>query len=427
MLTDEQIQFWENLLADMESDQRFMVERNYREEIRIKVRPEIQDLLRRFITGKIDIEKLRSTFDAKTRKEWDVFGLKGLSGAMFLNKLVKHIPDKASLTAELRSVMRVPSSVDQARRQMQGFQSFLEEQIETGQTTRRLVEPARMPVLISACWHMQDTDRWPIFYQSKRQTLEAVGLYIPHQDSAENYLVFRDVFLTLGKSLQLTNWRLESLCAWYQMQYSGSTVAPEEEVFASETISATADIPIMHHLPEREEIGHTQVQMLLAKLGKHFGRKIWIAANDHNRAWNNERLGDYSLGTLPEFPGVGRKTQRMIELIDVLWLEGRRIVAAFEVEKTTSIYSGLLRLSDVSITLGNFNFPLYIVAPEARLKDVREQLSRATFQSLELHRRCGFFSYEQLIHDFETMISWASDPQVIGKLAEYVADNTYED
>ena len=40
-------------------------------------------------------------------------------------------------------------------------------------------------------------------------------------------------------------------------------------------------------------------------------------------------------------------TNQTIELIDVLWLDGNAIVAAFEIESTTSIYSGLLRMSDL--------------------------------------------------------------------------------
>jgi hypothetical protein len=40
-------------------------------------------------------------------------------------------------------------------------------------------------------------------------------------------------------------------------------------------------------------------------------------------------------------------TRRTVEMIDVLWLKGSAIVAAFEIESTTSIYSGLLRMSDL--------------------------------------------------------------------------------
>ena len=40
----------------------------------------------------------------------------------------------------------------------------------------------------------------------------------------------------------------------------------------------------------------------------------------------------------------------LIEHIDVLWLRGNRVEAAFEVEHTAAVCSGLLRMSDL-ITL----------------------------------------------------------------------------
>lgn len=59
-------------------------------------------------------------------------------------------------------------------------------------------------------------------------------------------------------------------------------------------------------------------------------------------------------------------TNRTIELIDVLWLKDNTIIAAFEIEHTTSIYSGLLRLSDLVSMQPNLNIRLYIVAPDER-------------------------------------------------------------
>ena len=40
-------------------------------------------------------------------------------------------------------------------------------------------------------------------------------------------------------------------------------------------------------------------------------------------------------------------TLQTIEQIDVLWLRGRAIVRAFEVEHTTAVYSGILRMVDL--------------------------------------------------------------------------------
>jgi hypothetical protein len=47
-------------------------------------------------------------------------------------------------------------------------------------------------------------------------------------------------------------------------------------------------------------------------------------------------------------------------MIDVLWLDGNAIVAAFEIESTTSIYSGLLRMSDLLAMQPNLNIPLFL-------------------------------------------------------------------
>lgn len=61
-------------------------------------------------------------------------------------------------------------------------------------------------------------------------------------------------------------------------------------------------------------------------------------------------------------------TNKTIELIDVLWLKANGIVAVFEIESTTSIYSGLLRMADLIAMQPNINIPLYFVAPDKRRK-----------------------------------------------------------
>jgi hypothetical protein len=51
---------------------------------------------------------------------------------------------------------------------------------------------------------------------------------------------------------------------------------------------------------------HMQVQWLLARVGRKFGCRIWIAANDHNERWNGERPGDLGLRALPSL-GIGNE------------------------------------------------------------------------------------------------------------------------
>ncbi len=115
-------------------------------------------------------------------------------------------------------------------------------------------------------------------------------------------------------------------------------------------------------------------------------------------------------------------TNRTIELIDVLWLKGNAIVAAFEIESTTSIYSGLLRLSDLIAMQPNLKIPLYLVAPDERRDEVVAQVNRPTFSRLSppMNKMCRFISAEALrdrIAQIEKLTRYLS-PEFLVELSE---------
>ena len=92
---------------------------------------------------------------------------------------------------------------------------------------------------------------------------------------------------------------------------------------------------------------HTEVQGWLRDLGRALGYDVWIAANDRNRPYRGGHLCDGCLEVLPD--SLERlPSADVVRLIDVLWLERSSgvVAAAFEVEHTTSIYSGIVRLLD---------------------------------------------------------------------------------
>jgi|SRR5579872_367366 len=102
------------------------------------------------------------------------------------------------------------------------------------------------------------------------------------------------------------------------------------------------------------------------------------------------------LEALPtQFDDVTTKT---IENIDVLWLSGKAIVAAFEVEHSTSIYSGLLRMSDLLTMQPNIDIKLYLVGPDERFAKFKREVPRPTFasRSRPLHTLCRFLPYSKL-------------------------------
>lgn len=136
-----------------------------------------------------------------------------------------------------------------------------------------------------------------------------------------------------------------------------------------------------------EEHEHAEHQGRLAELGAAWGFDVWVARNDHSRDWSKGRLGALSLPTLPNL-SLPPETRETVELIDLLWLEkgSHEIVAAFEVERSTSIYSGILRLSDLALSLPRCQEHLYLVAPDKREQEIIFQLCRPSIATAALPR-----------------------------------------
>ena len=131
---------------------------------------------------------------------------------------------------------------------------------------------------------------------------------------------------------------------------------------------------------EREsDATHTEIQGWLRDLGKSLGYGVWIASNDQGRSYQGGRLGD---GCLTQLPAQARAGLDSVRLIDVIWVEadGSKVAAAFEVEHSTSIYSGIVRMLDLALgTELGAGVSMFLVAPDARREDVRSQLRRPAF------------------------------------------------
>jgi predicted RNA-binding protein len=141
-----------------------------------------------------------------------------------------------------------------------------------------------------------------------------------------------------------------------------------------------------------------KVQALLAKIGANMGLRIWIPFHDRaavSREWRDDN--DSLLDALPL--NYDEATLKTIEQIDVIWLRGRSIVRAFEVEHTTSIYSGILRMADLLALQPNMDIKLHIVAPYSRRDKVFSELQRPVFSLLEkgpLYEICTYLSYDSV-------------------------------
>ena len=128
------------------------------------------------------------------------------------------------------------------------------------------------------------------------------------------------------------------------------------------------------------------------------GMSIWLPRADRTavlKEWKNEQHA--LLERLPL--NYDDTTLRTVEQIDVLWLRGRSIVRAFEVEHTTSVYSGILRMADLLALQPNMDIKLHIVAPTTKRDKVFQEIRRPVFSLLEkgpLADSCTYLSYDSL-------------------------------
>lgn len=145
------------------------------------------------------------------------------------------------------------------------------------------------------------------------------------------------------------------------------------------------------------EAGHVQMQATVAEIGDRMGFKIWLPRNDRQRVlavWHPS--ADV---VLPEHLPLNFDpvTLKIIENIDVLWIRRNAIVHAFEIEHSTSIYSGLLRMADLMTLQPNLSINAHIVAPPARRTKVLQEISRPVFSLIEsgsMSETCSYLSYD---------------------------------
>ena len=225
-----------------------------------------------------------------------------------------------------------------------------------------------------------------------------------------DYLAMRDGILRLNEThrMKLSN-DLGAIAGLLFDVGSGRYPAPPREDDEAARAAWEADLAKVKLEAKasksiEEERTHTEIQMWLRDLGHALGFDVWIAAGDHAREAGKGLLADGCLDNLPpdleSSPGI-----EAIRMIDVLWLdrESARVTAAFEVEHTTSIYSGIIRLLDLAIGAPHHaTRGLFLVAPDDREAKVRAQLARPAFGRIS-DLQVRFLPYGELERHREAM------------------------
>lgn len=168
---------------------------------------------------------------------------------------------------------------------------------------------------------------------------------------------------------------------------------------------------------DEEEDLHTEMQYHLLKIGQSLGYDVISASNDRSKSFKGN---NFSFLSLPGFPKMNleKDVNTTVSLIDIVWFEKNTNVpvCAFEVEKSTSIYSGILRLTDLSCSLNDCKVNLFIVLPNKREKEVVMQLTRPSFKNNQTDIEYILFS--ELREHCDALCKFGDDHHILKKIAK---------
>lgn len=168
----------------------------------------------------------------------------------------------------------------------------------------------------------------------------------------------------------------------------------------------------------QEESEHTQIQYLLIKIGRALKYEVYVARNDRHRSYDGQAFTGLTVAELPalDWPPEVMET---VSLIDVIWLKPStdEIISAFEIEKSTSIYSGILRMEDLARSLPDCACHFYLVAPDRREKEVMAQFARPAFRSDLADMSLAFIPFNDLCEHCDALCKFGEDHTILRKIA----------
>lgn len=159
-----------------------------------------------------------------------------------------------------------------------------------------------------------------------------------------------------------------------------------------ESIEPSMEAQLMRDV---QALSHSQVQTLLAGIGHAKGHDVYIPEYDIGKLdWSLTK--DFSLRR--RVPEGFDQARGILSEIDVVWIASGRnhIEGLYEIEHSTSVYSGLLRFNDVLLTDPHVS-QFSIVSNDSRRELFSRQIFRPTFRKSGLAELCSFLEYSNVL------------------------------
>jgi hypothetical protein len=135
---------------------------------------------------------------------------------------------------------------------------------------------------------------------------------------------------------------------------------------------------------------HSRVIAEIVEMGQRLGYAASIGRTERPHTWGGGQLGDLMTDNPFRLPAFGGTRGRRAEQVDCVWFNSEKPVVAFEVENTTTITDGIVRMTNVEGAGRRV-----IVIPQER-KPLMEQKLKEPMLNPEEGRAWTFMFYERV-------------------------------
>lgn len=152
---------------------------------------------------------------------------------------------------------------------------------------------------------------------------------------------------------------------------------------------------------------HAQIQVALFEIGKKFQCKTYIAKNDQSLKHDGLKLSEHKniltsicdVKLLQAFPEADEKGK----LIDCIWFRGdKEMPAVFEIENSTGVSSGLVRMKKFKDAIPPFTTKYIVVAPDDDRSKVQMKANEQQFKELNT----WYFPYSAVMELYALCKDW---------------------
>ena len=144
-----------------------------------------------------------------------------------------------------------------------------------------------------------------------------------------------------------------------------------------------------------EESDHDTIIEQLARIGKNKGYESHIGLAEQNKDKNFRELS-IPMGSNVQF-GLNQIAFNRIREIDLLWIKGISIMAAFEVEKSTSVDSGIIRFRELFAATPVLNILAYIIIPDKRENEARGKIGSLANRREGITERVKYILFSDIL------------------------------